>query len=371
MYQTTPVSVATSTITINNPSDGNQNPPAVAVQIQNNSQYQLTNNLTADIVQPNYALTIQIPIGFTPLILFVLNFTAPTGTIGTEWLEFGESPSRPDGALQPSQALSLPWKYQGLFNPVSGTTLTIAISPACTGVIVTTNTTIGAAYLYNMVQQVPISLTQVILLQSGGGDYLYWIGPLPNTLPTPTGGPQQLGVEIVFNASGAVATSFEVNQPIDFASLGSTFSGGNGGYSNNGINVETTGVLFTQSVSNPTVGSDWSYTLPYSYRLSRVYAEYSASAAVATRYPSLIINGGFGWALTASGITASGIFFVQATKMMSAPALPIQMPPSANVQLSGFTDLGVLPYNSTISSSTASIQAGDQWSNIQLAFTPQ
>lgn len=360
MYQTAPVNVS-AMVVIPNPSDNSQNPPAVAVQIQNNTQYQLTNNLTADIAQPNSALTIEIPIGFTPLILFPINFTTAVGTISTEWLEYSENPTVPDGSLQPSQALPLPWKYVGDFSPGTASTQ-IPVTPSCTGLIVTSSVPLLSAQLYNIDFNSALFNLLINSIPNQSGNFVYWVGPIPNTLPTThtnPAGPNQLGVQLNFSNSNVNYFAFEVAQPIDFLQLATVLQLVYG-------SVNTTGIVTPNTVANPGAGINWTYTFPGNARLTSVVATFVAGPAPANRNLSLYIQGGNLGVIPmcVMTITANGVAVTAGYSCAS-----FFTPRSDNVVTFPIPDL-YLASGSVVQGIASNIQAADAWTNIAVGTSP-
>jgi len=128
---------------------------------------------------------------------------------------------------------------------------------------------------------------------------------------------------------------------------------------------EGPGWIHSIQVANPAAGADWTFTLPPQQRLrvDSFNAVFTASAAVANRLVQVIVDDGVNTVWTddlPAAITASQVINVSVTQT-SIPTgavttvLHAVIPPGV-----------ILPGNWRLRTSTAAIQAADQWSAIWL-----
>jgi len=123
------------------------------------------------------------------------------------------------------------------------------------------------------------------------------------------------------------------------------------------------GDILAVQVSNPSAGADWVYTVTAGYRtrIRSVSFLLTTSASVATREVTLIIDDGAHIVgQFAATVTQAASLAIQYTGS-AAPYAPVTQPAVANIPLP--PDL-VLPSTYRLRSSTAAIQAADQYSVI-------
>jgi hypothetical protein len=129
--------------------------------------------------------------------------------------------------------------------------------------------------------------------------------------------------------------------------------------------------VVTFDVANPAGGFEWSFTAPFPGLLKRVSAQFVASSTVADRWPYLVTtqSASFGAyiPMASAAIVASATAHLGGTP--GRPPQPIADPGPLGVQLFAFPD-EVLPAGTTIQTVTWALQAGDQWSGIQLDLEP-
>lgn len=135
MWNTTPVPVNASVMNLTNPSTYQNSEAATSVQIQNYSQYTMANTLTSDLIPPNTALTIQIPLGWTPFELLVQGFQYTQGTVGAQWLAQGETPTQADGPLTSAPTIPVNLKFLAS-NTSAINVIQVAPSIAAMGLVV-------------------------------------------------------------------------------------------------------------------------------------------------------------------------------------------------------------------------------------------
>jgi hypothetical protein len=133
--------------------------------------------------------------------------------------------------------------------------------------------------------------------------------------------------------------------------------------------TETTGWVHTVTVGNPAAGADWSAVVPTNtrWRVISFFAQFQTSATVATRAVSLAVTGGGQFVFVGSAIATqlaslindySGAQLTPYTPGL-ATILTLPIPPNLYLsQLSGGTN--------SVASQTNNLQAGDQWSNINV-----
>ena len=128
--------------------------------------------------------------------------------------------------------------------------------------------------------------------------------------------------------------------------------------------VET---VSTVVVPNPAAGADWSYAVTALGMLVAFTAELVTSATVATRTVAINLKDSGGNLIAAA---------VAPANQAAGQGVIYQGQTSGQAQAVGAVDIVlfptglVLPIGAIISSSTAAIQAGDQWSAIVLTFGP-
>lgn len=121
-------------------------------------------------------------------------------------------------------------------------------------------------------------------------------------------------------------------------------------------------------VANPAAGADWSYTLPanFAYKLQSVFATITTSGVSGTRIPRLSISDGAGNLLariqvaggTAGSLTHNYVWMLGVVSTTTSAELHKSMALCNMILSAGWV----------IEVATDLIQAGDQWSNIQLSF---
>jgi hypothetical protein len=126
---------------------------------------------------------------------------------------------------------------------------------------------------------------------------------------------------------------------------------------------EGTGQILSFQVANPAAGADWTLVVPgfRKFYVQSFQAQFVASAAVANRNISVIVDDGVNavWTHDVSAAVTAGQTVQVVGSGTSAPVgivptiLPLVLPPGLR-----------LTNTMRIRSSTANLQAGDQWSNI-------
>lgn len=334
-YFSPALNVTSNTLTFPNPGGGAQNPLPDRVQIQNNSQYYISENIDTSVIPPNSALTVPIPAGLPSsngnLVINIISYATAAGSISLEWLLPDEEPIVNDGALSPSQAA--PLFYQKIINAViSGTTANVTLPLYSTGLVV----------------QSLVQLLSCEGLITGQGF------PVVST-------PGFFGLYYIPLIAG-----FDIYQ-LQFANA---LIGGIEIYSvTGGINPLTTGPVYTVNVVNPAAGADWSYTLPATARLVGVDAELLTSAAVANRTPFLE----WGTGVTTPQVGNSTPIVANQTSFVHFATGYIDSNYSSGgitIQKTGMPSL-LLPAGTVVESSTIGLQATDNWINIALTFSTE
>lgn len=134
--------------------------------------------------------------------------------------------------------------------------------------------------------------------------------------------------------------------------------------------TDLTGAVIEQSVTNPAAGADWSFAVLATTRATviGVFAQLAASAAAATRTPALTLTDGAATlALIDSTTNATAGQTIQYTGYGSSPL-------GGTGGTHGYFPLPsplILRPSWTIGTTTANIQAADQWSLIKLVFLAQ
>ena len=351
-YFSPALNVTSNTLTFPNPGGGAQNPLPDRVQIQNNSQYYISENIDTSVIPPNSALTVPIPAGLPSsngnLVINIISYATAAGSISLEWLLPDEEPIVNDGALSPSQAA--PLFYQKIINAViSGTTANVTLPLYSTGLVV----------------QSLVQLLSCEGLITGQGF------PIVST-------PGFFGLYYIPLIAG-----FDIYQ-LQFAN---SLIGGIEIYSvTGGINPLTTGNLGTASnpdivsllspsaittpVANPAAGADWSYTLLAAYRLLAVNANFVIGTSPSINRVLLLHASTMGqgyWPLSPFNAQIGAQAFIT-----WAPGMALLGPLAGTVGnyfLTGPIPSVLLPAGTVISSNTQNIQAADSWANITLAFS--
>jgi hypothetical protein len=119
----------------------------------------------------------------------------------------------------------------------------------------------------------------------------------------------------------------------------------------------------TQSVVAPAAGADWAWTIPAGeyWELVSVYAKLVTSAAVANRFPSLIVGDGV-VTFARSAATGSQVASLTGFQLW----VPGVTPASQNNINRGPLPTTYLGEGESIGSQTDNIDVGDQWSAIYL-----
>jgi hypothetical protein len=349
-YFSPALNVTSNTLTFPNPGGGAQNPLPDRVQIQNNSQYYISENIDTSVIPPNSALTVPIPAGLPSsngnLVINIISYATAAGSISLEWLLPDEEPIVNDGALSPSQAA--PLFYQKIINAViSGTTANVTLPLYSTGLVV----------------QSLVQLLSCEGLITGQGF------PVVST-------PGFFGLYYIPLIAG-----FDIYQ-LQFANA---LIGGIEIYSvTGGINPLTTGNLGTASnpdivsllspsviatpVANPTAGADWSYTLLAAYRLLAVNMNFVGGSG-GTAFSRLVIRQG-GSTLWA-GILVPSVLANQQANLNAAVGAPFAVVYESATYLNAIAPLPnlMLPAGATISSSTDGAIAGMQYNYITLTLS--
>lgn len=348
--------ISSNTLTFANPSNVTTSPPALSVQIQNNSPYTLTNNLNSTTIHPSSLLTIPISLGQGPLILTVVNYTAPVGVLGCQWLEDGENPDQPDGPVT-TNPVPAPFSVLASGNAASAT---VNPSPVARGLLILCS---GAVVIESILLTASGTIVQLVNQALGSNGYV-WV-PL-----TGAGGPLFAGtngVSVLINFQTACAyIVYEVDSEIPPLPLVP------------GAAAELQSLIAALLVANtitevsPGAGVDWTYTTTNNLRLKQVHAQFVAGVAVANRVPLLRISTdtvNFSqYPMVASPILA-GVTEI----LTGSPQTPLDATVASAVGTTyatyPFMDV-LLPSGSIIQAQTAGLQGADQWSNIFFVFTP-
>jgi hypothetical protein len=165
----------------------------------------------------------------------------------------------------------------------------------------------------------------------------------------------------VANATYALCADYIANQSPTGWPFGRLVSG-----------PEGPGRLRTVNVANPGAGVDWNVTVQGNtrWRIASLLATFTASATVANRVPIIRLRDvtnavDLGRFVTPTTITAGLTFF-----MTAAPGVVNQITSGNDIAIplpSPIFLSGLLPANGLFVS-TAGIQVGDQWSNINLTI---
>jgi hypothetical protein len=118
--------------------------------------------------------------------------------------------------------------------------------------------------------------------------------------------------------------------------------------------------------ANPAAGADWSFTITAGGTLQSVTARLVTSATAANRTPQLVVTDGAGHTVALSPAAPAQPASATATYQWSATS-PSQAATGATVTLPVPALTAAVGW--TVATTTAGIQAGDQWSNIVIAFT--
>lgn len=170
----------------------------------------------------------------------------------------------------------------------------------------------------------------------------------------------------VFGNTGVYSTATEIMQPQ--ANFSSTSPWANMGPA---ISVyQLSGLLQIISLAEPAAGTDWTYTLPYAARLKRVSGSFAAtSATAANRWPMLVTTQAAGYGGYVPMTTAAVVAGTNA-HIGGWPTAPFASTANpAGSQTFPFPD-EVLPSGTVVQTVTFNIQAGDQWSSVQLDLEP-
>jgi hypothetical protein len=134
------------------------------------------------------------------------------------------------------------------------------------------------------------------------------------------------------------------------------------------------GAVYTVALANPAHGVDWTYTLLAPARLKMAQGALNTAPAVATRNTLLAITVGtatLAYLEANTGMTAGIDHFCTWFPGAGPPAAPGGTPTITGNDFSQapLPDL-FLPVGAVIASTTQSIQAADQWSLLELTFSP-
>jgi hypothetical protein len=243
-----------------------------------------------------------------------------------------------------------PFALVGTF--VSGTPWVINYTPFATGILIASS-------------QAP---TSAILGSSGvGGETI--AAPI-TTITAAPGVLGELGLYYVPVISGpygsSSSTSWDLSVAFPSSTVGFAYEVDEGQFPFGATSVQTPSV-YTVIVPNHSAGADWSYTLPARARLCEIQAALAASAAVANRYPNLLWGPAFRYlAMCPAAVTAGQAAYVDG--WTGPPMVPLVQSTSGSTLFSFPNQL--LPAGSPVASITTGLQAADQWSNIQLIFSP-
>lgn len=339
--------ISSNTLTFANPSNVSTSPPALSVQIQNNSPYTLTNNFNSTIIQPSSLLTIPISLGQGPLILTVINYTAPVGVLGCQWLENGENPAQPDG---PVTTNPVPAPFSVL---ASGDASIVIVnpSPLARGLLILNNGGNGGVAIVSISLQFSLGNdVQLGSLASGTNGYV-WI-PL-----TGAGGPlisdtNSVSVQIVFQTACNYIV-YEVDSEIP--------------------PLPSLSVVEAVTVPEPAAGDDWTFTLQVPARLVGLQANLSLANVGAPRgVPQLSLYSSAGDSISVPLTTALQAIDTLEVYYASVAATggPISTPTGVSpARWYAALPSILLPAGAVISSgSLGGLNALDQWSSIVLWF---
>lgn len=128
-------------------------------------------------------------------------------------------------------------------------------------------------------------------------------------------------------------------------------------------------VPVTVQVANPAVGLDWSQQVPGGvvWRVETIFATYTASAAVSTRIPQIVLTDGNNIIFrrgAISGVTANVVQTLSWARLCTANEAVAGVSTVAYF----FPDLR-LPGGFFIRTTTIAKDAGDQWSTVTLFVT--
>lgn len=345
-YVSAAQNISSNTLTFINPGAGAQNPFPDRVQIQNNSQYAITENVDSTIIGPNVAITIPCPTGQYELIISVISYIVSTGTIGLEWLLPGEKPKQEDGPLQPAQGVPINVQPISSSNISFGTnTAALSLPLQATGLFIQCN--VGLIDASNFSTDIPLPIYSI-------GDQLYYIPYISTGAINPVVILLASGHPSLFNAW---ATLNDINPFGDLILPAGDQS---------------------LIVTNPAAGADWAYSVAGglgNIRIKAIHARLTTSAVAANRYPLLALP-----TLCPSGdtipvisifsqvaVTASNIYVFNL--FPGAPSIE-QIPGAGlSIQLNNAIPNLTLVPGDVITSYTYNLQSGDQWSNIAIIYS--
>jgi hypothetical protein len=130
--------------------------------------------------------------------------------------------------------------------------------------------------------------------------------------------------------------------------------------------VSSQGELLSMAVANPAAGADWSFTCPVGNRQAILCASMllTTSATAANRIPNFTVLGAAGNPFWSMAVVAAQTASKAITYTLARGTNPYT-DANSNVTLPLPTDLR-LGYNFVIKSTTANLQATDQWSKVTL-----
>ena len=127
------------------------------------------------------------------------------------------------------------------------------------------------------------------------------------------------------------------------------------------------------TVANPAAGANWSYKLPFPARVAHIGAGFVTSSTAADRYPYMNFLSLGGGANAFDGLPAGSPMTAGAGYNLSWQAGSGFVPyfsPGADAWVAAIPDYGVLPAGTVIEAGVSGLQAGDQWSAINLELEP-
>jgi hypothetical protein len=209
---------------------------------------------------------------------------------------------------------------------------------------------------------IPVSATAVFPVDIPEG-YLLGLIILGDTSLLKRG---QTFVSVLINRGGQVGGVPEVNLVQDYVSDHNRVTWP---YGRTITSTEGPGWLHTVTVGNPAAGADWTFTVPNAvrWRINSIAAVLTTSATVASRLPQLTVQD-VGALTTYKAAANSLITASLVTLVAAAPASigsSVAVPPAQAVLIPTPSDF-IVEAGWIIQTNTVALQAGDQWSSINI-----